>query len=957
MTHILIVDDKSENRYYLEALLTGHGYQVATAQHGAEALVRARSAPPDLVISDLLMPVMDGYTLLRHWKSDPRLSKVPFVVYTATYTEPEDERLARSLGADDFILKPAEPDAFLERIRAVEARATAGAPAHAPRTLEDEPDLLNVYSQTLVRKLEEKTFQLEETNRTLHGEVAERRTMADIQTAILDALPAHIALVNAAGRILAVNESWRRFSVANVLRSPGYGVGTNYLEVCERAAGDCADEAGAAAQGIRRVLSGDLDQFALEYPCHGPDERRWFRLMVTPLQAHGQAGAVVMHLNVTERRVAQDALERSLAEQRDLAVRLEAQRARLAEAQAVANVGSWETDLGTGTVAWSDETHRIFGTDASQFHPTHPAFLACVHPDDRARVDAAFVTSLATETDHAIEHRVILPDGRVRFVQERWRVTRDHSGAPIRAAGTCQDITDRKQAEETLRESEERFRQLAETISEVFWITDTAKTRIIYVSPAYEAIWGRGREDLYAHPETWLDAIHADDRDVVRQALPAQREGEYDVTYRVVRPDGSLRWVRDRAFPVRDTTGAVYRMVGLAEDITERKAIEAQFLRAQRMESIGTLAGGIAHDLNNVLTPILMSVELLKEDDTPDGRRQTIETIEASARKGAEMIRQVLTFARGVEGRRVEVDVAALLRDVERIVNDTFLKTIAMTATTQDGLPAVLGDSTQLHQVLLNLCVNARDAMPGGGAIAVTARQQRVDEAYASTHTDARPGVFVAIGVADTGTGMAPDVIERIFEPFYSTKEPGKGTGLGLSTSLAIVKSHGGFFHVDSTPGAGSTFVFYLPVARASAREPGGSSEPDIRRGRGELILVVDDEPRIRDITRRMLEAFGYRVLLAADGAEAVAVFTARQPEIAAVLTDMMMPVMDGAATIHAMRALSPTVPIVAVSGMAHGHEPPADRAGGSRHTRHLPKPYTTEELLRVIDAALHEPA
>lgn len=375
------------------------------------------------------------------------------------------------------------------------------------------------------------------------------------------------------------------------------------------------------------------------------------------------------------------------------------------------------------------------------------------------------------------------------------------------------------------------------------------------------------------------------------------------------------------------------------------------------MESIGTLAGGIAHDLNNVLTPILMSVELLKGDDTPEGRRQTLDIVEASARKGAEMIGQVLTFARGVEGRRVEVGVLSLLRDVARIANDTFLKTIAVTHTTEEGLPAVLGDSTQLHQVLLNLCVNARDAMPGGGTIALAATCEQVDAAYAAAHTDARPGVFVAIAVTDTGTGMPPEVVERIFEPFYSTKELGKGTGLGLSTSLAIVKSHGGFFHVESTPGAGSTFVVYLPTARNTTCGDDGPDGLAPRRGNGELILVVDDESRIRDVTRRMLETFGYRVLLAADGAEAVEAFKLHHQQIAAVLTDMMMPVMDGAATIRALRALAPAVRIVSVSGLAPDDGLPAETQGAIKLTRQLSKPYTAEQLLRVIHAALHEPA
>lgn len=813
MNRVLVVDDKAENLYLLQALLTGHGYQVDSAQHGAEALVRARQAPPDVIVSDLLMPVMDGYTLLRHWKSDSRLARVPFVVYTATYTEPEDERLALSLGADAFILKPAEPEEFLARLRAVEGLARSGAAPRSPRPLEDQPDLLKVYSETLVRKLEEKTLELEEANRILQAEIAEKRRLAE---------------------------------------------------------------------------------------------------------------------------------------------HLEAQRARLAEAQAVAQVGSWATELPSLEVSWSEETHRIFGTDPATFHPTHRAFLDRLHPDDRSRVDAAFVASLDTTSDHAIEHRIVLADGGVKHLLERWRVIRGPDGAPVRASGTCQDVTAARQAQESLRESEERFRQLAETISEVFWISDPTKSRMLYVSPGYEAIWGRTVEELYAHPSTWLEAIHREDREAVRAALPRQLEGDYDQTYRVVRPDGGERWVRDRAFPVRGETGAVYRLVGLAEDITERKAIEARFLRAQRLESIGTLAGGIAHDLNNVLTPIMMSIDLLKADATPAERRETIATIEASARKGAEMVRQVLSFTRGVEGRRVEVDIGELLRDVERIVSDTFLKAIQLRTVSSPDLPTVIGDPTQLHQVLLNLCVNARDAMPDGGTITIEAVACGASPVTGipSAGKQAVPGV--AIRVTDTGTGMPPEVLRQIFEPFFTTKAPGKGTGLGLPTSLGIVKNHGGTLDVESAPGVGSTFRLWLPASGEARREAGSPERPAPPRGTGQLVLVVDDESTIREITRRTLEAFGYQVLVAADGAEAVAVFTAHRALVAAMVTDMMMPIMDGAATIRAIRALEPALPIVAVSGLALGGEEPGTLDQAHRPTRLLQKPYTTEELLAALHGALH---
>lgn len=319
MKRILVVDDKAENLYYLESLLTGHGFEVEAARQGAEALVKTRKAPPDAVVSDLLMPVMDGYTLLRHWKADPRLKGVPFIVYTATYTEAEDERLALSLGADAFILKPAEPEDFLSRLRAVQDAASPAAP-RVPGG--DEPSMLRVYSETLIRKLEEKTLQLEEANKALQDDIASRE---------------------------------------------------------------------------RTALS--------------------------------------------------------------------------------------------------------------------------------------------------------------------------------------------------LQESEQRFRQLAENIQEVFWMTDPAKTRMLYISPAYERIWGRSCQSLYERPGSWAEAIHDEDRDRVRAATARQVSGAYDETYRILRPDGSLRWIHDRAYPVMDGNGTVYRIVGTAEDVTDRKKLEAQFLRTQRMESIGTLAG------------------------------------------------------------------------------------------------------------------------------------------------------------------------------------------------------------------------------------------------------------------------------------------------------------------------------------------------------------------------------
>ncbi|MEN3942589.1 PAS domain S-box protein [Prosthecobacter sp. SYSU 5D2] len=1445
MTSVLIVDDKIENLYYLEVLLKGHGYTVTTACHGAEALTKARMNPPDVIISDLLMPVMDGYTLLRYWKADARLKLAPFIVYTATYTQAEDEELAMNLGADAFILKPAEPEEFLEKLETVKAMTADKQPAQPKVTSGTEEELMKVYSQTLIRKLEEKTLELEETNRRLERDIAERKEMEVLLRASEASMAtaqkiAHFGSWELELRDLEkMDENPLRWS-NEVFRILGLQPGA--VEVTPKLFMEFThpDDRGPVREAVVKAVQERREYTVTNRMRRSDGEERLVHQMAQiiyddetgqPLKMVGTAH------DITEARKAQAALEESEREQRRLAE-------RLAAAQVLAKMGSWETDIATGIVTWSNEVYAIFDQEPGTFLPTHAGFLEMVHPDDRAAVDEAFNASLAHGQAREMEHRLLMPDGSIKHVRERWQVIHDEDGRPLYARGTCQDITERKLAEleiqrktdllnavadstpdavfikdvegkyllfnkgaaklvgrevdevigqddvylfgpegaDVVRESDrkvmetglplmaeenltadgvtrlylatkapyydpegkllglvgisrditesrrtqmelsrtaERLSTTMESMSDAFYLLDPATWTFVYLNAEAERVLRRKRADLlgkviweefpeavdsalyetyhqavhektsarlefyypaldnwfelnaHASPEglavyfrvitarklaeealhtytqeirdlcttldehaivartdakgkityvndkfcaiskytreellgkdhrvvnsghhtkdfirglwetinsgrvwqgemknkakdgthywvdttivpfldsagkpvqfvairtditaakktledlqvsedryrqataqltnvlnssldvicsvdaegrfvqlnrtcedlwgrtaeelmgtAYMDMVHPDDhartveaaasimagnatsrfenryiqkdgrtihiqwsarwseeeqtmfcvgRDITAAKQNAERiaeqaalldkaqdailvrdlehhilywnqsaerlygwtaeealgrsiqellynepkafiaatqqtiaTGEWTGELQQMKKNGQTLTVECRWTLVRDDAGQPRSILAINTDISERKKLEQQFLRAQRMESIGTLAGGIAHDLNNVLSPIMMSIDLLKLTETDPQRLGILSTIESSTKRGADMVKQVLSFARGMEGQQVEVEVLPLLREVEKIANETFLKNIEVRSKFPADLWTVEGDPTQLHQVLVNLCVNARDAMPQGGTLTLSASNLRMDEHYVAMNLDAKVGPYVAIHVEDTGTGMSPEVMDRIFEPFFTTKELGKGTGLGLSTTIAIIKSHGGFVRVYSELGVGTRFHVYLPAHTHVRVNEAKAVIEELPRGNGELVLLVDDEAAVRQITRQTLEAFGYRVMLASDGAEATAHYATHRDEIAIVLTDMMMPVMDGPTMIPVLMRINPEVRIIAASGLnANGMVAKAANAGVKHF---IPKPYTAETLLKTLKAVL----
>lgn len=474
---------------------------------------------------------------------------------------------------------------------------------------------------------------------------------------------------------------------------------------------------------------------------------------------------------------------------------------------------------------------------------------------------------------------------------------------------------------------------------------------IIYWNKSAERMYGWKTEEAIGNNAFEL-LFNRDSTQFIASRRAVLEHREWQGELHQVTKEGKEIMVESRWTLVHDNQGEAKSILVVNTDVTEKKKIEAQFLRAQRMESIGALAGGIAHDLNNVLAPILTAVQILQLRHTEEKSQRILNTIEANVKRGADMVKQILTFARGVEGDRMPLQIQHLIYELEKIALETFPKSIKIHLDLPANLWNISGDATQLHQVLLNLCVNARDAMPAGGELAISAVNTVVDEHLARINLDARVGNYLVIRVKDSGVGIPSNIINKIFEPFFTTKDPGKGTGLGLSTVLAIIKSHGGFVSVASEVGKGTTFEVYLP-AQAEVEAEGVETGPtDLLFGNGELILVVDDETSILEITRETLETYNYKVMIAHDGAEAIALYARYKDSIAVVITDMMMPVMDGAATIRALRRISPHAKIIASSGFMEDAK--IAQFVGDGIEAFLHKPYTAEKLLGVLHEQLH---
>ncbi|MBM4072730.1 MAG: PAS domain S-box protein, partial [Planctomycetes bacterium] len=530
------------------------------------------------------------------------------------------------------------------------------------------------------------------------------------------------------------------------------------------------------------------------------------------------------------------------------------------------------------------------------------------------------------------------------------------AGELVGAVNIIVDITERKsallacqQAEAALRNSEERFREVMGTVEQVFWRARPDLSEILYVNPAYERIWGRSCESLYRSPLSWAQAIHPDDRKRVLQAALAQATmNSYQEEYRITRPDGTMRWIRDRGFPVHDENGNVVRLTGVAEDITERKRLEEQLRQAQKMEAIGQLAGGVAHDFNNLLTIItgFSEVILLQLAQDSPYRSSLLEVCKAGER-AASLTRQLLAFSRKQIIAPEILNLNTLVGETEKMLHRLIGEDITLVSVMAPDLHAIKADPGQIEQILMNLAVNARDAMPRGGKLTTETANVILDESYSVIRSEVRPGPYVMLAVSDTGCGMDKDLQARIFEPFFTTKGPGQGTGLGLATVYGIVKQAGGYIYVYSEPDTGTTFKIYLPsMAEQADYISSGAASPQAMRG-CETVLLVEDDDNVRAVARHVLEACGYVVLEADSGEDALKVLQEHVGPIHLVISDVVMPTMNGPALAEYVAKQWPHTKFLFVSGYT---DDAVVRNGVLRaDVNFLQKPFSPRNLARKV--------
>jgi two-component system cell cycle sensor histidine kinase/response regulator CckA len=907
---ILCIDDSPDKLELIALMLRQTGYQVATAIDAREGLKIARLQPPDMIISDVSMPGMDGIELCRRVRADQKLHTVPIILITALRKDTDSVLAGLQAGADDYLEAPFDPMRLIAKVgRLIERKRMEDIVRERERyyrtLIENAYDLISILNadgsmryqspslgrllgynpEELIDKsvfdfihpddkdkahlafdnsLLSPTTPIEAELRFLHKngswsyfvctltnllddpsisgiisnafditerkqaqqellvrEVAKRR-LAERQTAILNALPSQLCLISGDGNILDTNIKWKEFALSNNYHGGNLGVGSNYLAVCDSATGEGSDGAKEVAQGIRAVISGKSKRFELDYPCHSPDEQRWFKLMVAPIHDDPSEGVVIMHVNITESVLAKIALS-------DMTLELE----------------------------------------------------AAIHA----------------------------------------------------------------------------YRQVLSNSLDVICTMD-ADGRFIQASAAAKDVWGYQPEELIG--KRYMELVHPDDRDrtilVATEIMAGTATSNFDNRY--LRKDGSvvdIMWSANWS----EADGAMFCV---ARDVSQIKRAERaleqsaeQLRQAQKLESVGRLAGGIAHDFNNMLTAIQGYSELtLRRLETNDPMRRNIEEIRKAGERSAALTRQLLAFSRQQILQPVVLNLNDAINNIVTMLHRLIGEDVQLVTSLNRNITRVKVDPGQLSQIIINLAVNARDAMPQGGKLTIETANVFLSSDYARQHLDVLPGDYVMLAISDNGTGMSAETQAHIFDPFFTTKEVGKGTGLGLATVYGIVKQSGGHIWVYSEDGVGTTFKIYLPQVIEQAEQAKAEDTSNDFPGGTETILLVEDEEIVRRLTCRMLEDCGYTVLEACNGVEALSMYEEHDQRIDLLMTDVVMPQIGGRKLAESLVPIYPYMRILYTSGytddavVRHG----VIDAG----TNFIQKPYTPHGLARKVREILDEP-
>lgn len=907
---ILHIEDSENDVSLINQALIKAGYSVRSTQVQTAPEVKAalNQEPFDLVISDYSMPAFDATAALEILKTSSL--DLPFIVVSGTINEAEAVNLMKA-GAHDFLFKDQ-----LARLAPAVARELLHAENRAKRR-EAELALRQQRDQQIVDLLKE---------------------LEDVRVALNE--HSLVAITDANGVFTYVNDKF--CAISKYPREELLGKNHRLVNSGFHTREFFQELWATITKG--KVWKGEIQNRGKDGSIYWVDTTivPFVRADGTPFQYVAIRSDVTAH-KLTEQQLmlSNEQLEERVRERSAEALRsyslLQAAINSTADGLLVvsrdgkvtgANQRFFELWCIPEILAGTKDDERLLGYVLDQLHDPH-AFLAKVR-------------ELYEEPERESFDLVELQGGRTF---ERYSRPQILEGKTVGRVWSFRDVSDQRKAEAAVRESEKRFQRVVANISDAVIVCDLSG-RVLFANHRFYDLFGFKPDELptvrledYALKKYKAELVERHQRRISGDEVSESYE------YESLRPDGRHIWLELRVSNLIEDD-QIKGTQSLIRDITERKQVEQERTRSQRLQSIGTLAGGIAHDLNNAIAPIMMSLEILKLS-YPD-EPQTLSDIEVSAKRAADMVRQLLTFAKGMEGKRVSVQTNHLLRELVNIMKSTFPKNIQFEVKCDPDIPTVFGDATQIHQVLLNLCVNARDAMPRGGKLMLETKLKGVDAAFASTVPQATPGNYVLICVTDNGTGIPLEILDRIFDPFFTTKSSDKGTGLGLSTVLGIVNGHGGFLRVHSEPGKGTSFSVYFPAENAVGAALTSPSNPaEDFFGNGESILFVDDEAAVRNIASTLLQRMNVIPFTADDGVDGLVKASEKRGNLKGVITDMNMPHMDGLMFVRALRRILPDIPVVVASGRLDDDVAEEFKALGV--TSRLDKPFTEGQLKETL--------